>query len=135
MSNTMREILFRGKRVDNGKWITGFLSKTSTRFKYCIEYIEHGIMVYGEVDPETVGQFTGLTDKNGTRIFEGDIVTLPEETEPYEMRYVIQWEEDNARFIATAEGDTYSFDNIWGCQVEVISNVHDNPELLEGSNK
>ncbi len=136
----MREILFRGKsNSTNPKyayyndWIYGDLmtnyDKQFIHPKVNIFRIEHYLakmVVSHEVDPETVGQFTGLTDKNGTKIFEDDIVELP----TGEIG-IIQWSEDEAKFeILYEESILTNFDEYWGKDLEVIGNIHDNPELL-----
>ncbi|MCM1228280.1 MAG: YopX family protein [Clostridium sp.] len=122
-----REILFRGKLKDNGEWFYGDLLKYADTAQ--IWYKEEG---YGKVNvivnPETVGQYTGLTDRNGTRIFEGDIVNILCENEEIG---VIKWDEDTARFIVSADGFCADFDNYYGMEFEVIGNIHDNPEMIE----
>lgn len=117
----MREILFRGKRIDSGEWVYG------TMYKIAID-LNPFILTGGklgcsyQVDEETVGQYTGLKDKNGKRIFEGDIVRLPE---LYGNGKAV------IRFCGTAFkacGELFSYQV--SESMEVIGNVHDNPELL-----
>lgn len=142
----MREILFGGKRTDNGEWVSGYyLCKKHPYFKDKGAKIEHlicenleiengdcrqfvdTIMTTHSVDPETIGQYTGLTDMNGNKIFDGDIVWSD-----YEERGVVQWDGDTARFIITFSTFTVDFDSIYGGKLEIIGNIHDNPELLKG---
>ncbi len=131
----MREILFRGKRVDNGEWVYGVPIKATlncyeerTEIATTIEYetdIEFSTYVEGEtVIPETIGQYTGLKDKNGTKIFEGDIAK-----DNYGNIYRIIFS-DMGYFCA----ENYIF---WEFitdlgEIEVIGNIHDNPELWKG---
>ena len=117
----MREILFRGKRVDNGEWEFGsFVSPNWIT-------VTMGEEIYGSeiVDPETVGQFTGLTDKNGKRIFEGDILSDGGDT------YKVMFEEG----VFQIENSHYTTGLYVAIRMdkidEVIGNIHDNPELLE----
>lgn len=132
-----REILFRGKQVDTGEWLYGFLSQSRNIkekpaiLKPCIDYEENGVMMFGIVDPKTVGQFTGLRDKNGTRIFEGDIVADVN----YEYdKYVVKFSDERCGFFPFAKGDGCGCCEINVLSVEfaeVIGNIHDNPELLK----
>ena len=127
----MREILFHGKRADNGEWIEGDLLQT----KYHSGHIEYQIMPQTPVSsaypvlPETVGQYTGLTDKNGVRIFEGDIVRYVDTIH----QVVFEQRNTTAYFgLVYSEIETIPFGHYQDLkQIEVIGNIHDNPELLE----
>ena len=122
----MREILFRGKRKSDGKWWEGYLTVV---FQHTyIEKANENEAFRFVVDPETVGQFTGLTDKNGKRIFEGDIVEVNYDAYPSERGEVF-FRNGSFRLKKVSEVlSLYGF--LWWC--EVIGNIHDNPELLEG---
>ncbi len=118
-----REILFRGKRTDNGEWFEG-----SYRFsRSAIRETTHITSGYGNlfcVIPETVGQFTGLTDNNGVKIFEGDIIKHNEKL------FEIKYSTEQARYLATLPNGVFNPVAMQNC--EVIGNIFDNPELLEG---
>lgn len=129
----MRKILFRGKRTDNGEWVQGYPCRYGWIGKekdYIIPNYASALYT-AEVDPETVGQYTGLTDTNGNKIFEGDIVWYNYEEE----RGIIQWDNDTARFIITCSTFTVDFDNVYGYELEIVGNVYDNPELLKQTKK
>lgn len=116
----MREILFRGKRVDNGEWVEGFFWKDIWGDgESC--YIHYDTEDY-QVDPTTVGQYTGLQDKNRNKIFEGDIFCYPKSSK---RRFVVEWDECGGFTIFT---DSIGFSPE---EVEIIGNIHDNHELLE----
>ena len=120
----MREILFRGKRLANGKWVYGgFHSRFQRSF---IIGMSQSMRIDGtELIPETVGQYTGLTDKNGTKIFEGDIVKHPIGT------FIVKFL--NGTFLSSLTETNYlSFLCAIHNRSEVIGNIHDNPELLKG---
>jgi len=130
----MREILFRGKRQDNGEWIEGLLMAFSPRtavaqigtFTEFAHYVRCDRSL--GVDPSTVGQYTGLKDNNGQKIFEGDVVDILTENDEIG---VVAYEDGG--FLVNADGFCVDFHfNINGRDLEVIGNIHDNPELLEG---
>ena len=117
----MREILFRGKDV-GGNWHYGVpLVFTEDYICMTAPYTYNKAII-----PDTVGQYTGMHDNNGTRIFEGDIVECAGEDELLK----VEWCEDTARFKLSASTFCCDFDNYWGYEIEVIGNIHDNPELL-----
>ena len=135
----MREILFRGKRVGEGTWKYGsYVEQYGTTQIYLRNGAdEDGFDCY-HVEPETVGKYTGLTDKNGTKIFEGDIceiTTFTYEDEDIQLvgkvcfkysSFVFQGlkhPDDEVLFSSVCDFDT---------DVEVIGNIHDNPELIGG---
>lgn len=134
-----REIKFRGKRVDNGKWIYGDLRQPNTD-KPLLQYYglvfiyRHSDSSMFQVIPETVGQFTGLLDKNGKEIYEGDICLINDIQFDEEESFAIEWEGEMATFVLSSKTITVTFDVVYARQLEIIGNIHDNPELLEVSN-
>ena len=146
----MREILFRGKRLDNGELVEGaFLNDRDGAFYICpsvsdISYGDNGnrrrIGCWYKVDPSTVGQYTGLKDKNGERIFEGDIIAVPyeEDRDPVEGIFIyyengkVYFDETYFGWYVKFVGDELSLWEFDGCGVEIIGNIHDNPEYMKG---
>lgn len=137
----MREILFRGKRVDNGEWVYGdLLQPTKEKILNIYEISDYNSLMGDrhEVYPETVGQYTGLNDKNGKKIFEGDIlqdkfgqikiVDYSDEWGAFRTCFVRALNEEG-KIVATVGGASF-VGTIWR-KYEVIGNIHDNPELLE----
>lgn len=119
-----REILFRGKQIDNGEWVEGDLNHCVMVGETHICQIEDNLSTtIHKIDKETVCQYTGLTDKNGRKIFEKDIVTINGEDE----HFAVKWDDDNARFVMSSGTLVVDFDSYWGREVEVVGNVHDNP--------
>ena len=134
----MREILFRGKRTETGEWVEGFLWKKKyndgTRiFMSCFPDKDDNEKVY-VVWPETVGQYAGLTDKNGEKIFEGDIIAGAAYWLEHGKNGVVTYR-DGAFGIVWYRGDVEQFNaftSMCNVEYEVIGNIHNNPELLKG---
>ena len=123
----MRDILFRGKRLDNGEWVEGdFVHSVYKIGDTCVGTYRNSLWMH-QVDPSTVGQYTGLKDKNGERIFEGDVLTVDGE----DGFFALEFQEDTARFFMSGDSIVVDFDNFWSYEVEVMGNIHDNSELLE----
>lgn len=129
----MREILFKGKRKDNGEWVCGeyitiYDDPKYKAIKTCIE-LNTGIH---EVDPGTVCQYTGVTDRNGTKIFESDIVTSDQFCPDEEGYGVINWRDEELMFTVDTDDAYYDFTDFNYVNLEVIGNMFDNPELIRG---
>lgn len=139
----MREILFRGKRADNDEWIEGYYAVQSNHacfaheLKYthfifkdiCLDFNLGGLQEF-EVIPETIGQYTGLTDKNSKKIFEGDILKVVDQNiEIFIYKVVFT----NGVFGTVIKNGGYACALVLLSKecIEVIGNIHDNPELLE----
>lgn len=132
----MREILFRGRGKQKpylGKWFYGELECYQNGGKNPIIWQNDNPYVHGYfVERETIGQYIGLTDKNGKRIFEGDIVTHP----LTDTKGIVQWMDSG--FVVhepkhDEHGDYYYALNDGDKKTTVIGNIHDNPELMKGA--
>ena len=131
-----REILFRGKRVDNGERVMGDLLHSEVDFKQVSIIVDWSTKeVQHKVIPETVGQFTGLCDKNGVKIFEGDIVSFKRGIgnwtgEWITTKHIVSWDKTVSRFSLGTEAESLKFRSHPRYEYEVIGNINDNPELL-----
>lgn len=145
----MREILFRGKIIElcenQGQWLEGFYAVENGKPFIAIPK-ENGLNGF-YCDPETVGQYTGLTDKNGMRIFVGDIVRTKKYGRIIELKdhtytnvsdydtFVVCYSPCMFRLLREKPDRGFNLVNDGYAQLEVIGNIHDNPELLEGKNE
>ena len=118
----MKEILFKGKRVDNGEWTEGYFFKSWDKV-FLLWGMTGDCPNMEEVIPETVRQFTGLCDKNGKKIFEGDIVESPRGTQGF-----IEWQNAECAFLVNIGDDWQTMDD---CPYEVVGNIYDNKEEEE----
>lgn len=152
----MREILFRGKRIDNGEWVEGYYAFVdNVHYIYTGELRNGGLYVVAErfeIDQSTICQYTGLTDKNGRKIWENDIVNVRHEkyldepdaefsismfpkTKEYERKYAVEFVNTGSNYGYRCRNRSIHFlitkNTIYNHKIEVIGNIFDNPELME----
>lgn len=130
----MREIIFRGKRIDNNEWIYGLITtqiEKGITEKKLLSAITSNSFGVGEhqVDTETIGQYTGLTDKKGKKIFEGDIIKARHN----EYLYIVKYE-DCGFVIEDKWGSRIKQhqDSVNRLECEIVGNIWDNPEIIKG---
>lgn len=129
-----RAILLKAKRKDNGEWVEGYyLNIAKINHFICTGKIKLDGAVKGiiapemhAIDPDTLCQYTGLTDKNDKKIWENDIVEIASE----DGYFLCEWDDDTARYNLNGDGLTVDFDNYWSYEVEIVGNVFDNADLL-----
>ena len=145
----MREILFRGKHARTGEWVEGFYYAQKHRYAGGNRFFgEHAMITTGinetsggwgestetmeyEVIPETVGQYTGLIDKNGKKIFEGDIIKSCEYDDVYFVKYCADNNYPAFDVVPEVDIECNGLSHLHVVEgIEVIGNIHDNPELL-----
>lgn len=124
-----REILFRGLSNQGKGWLYGDVVRNvegAVAIMPPYQMNMYNTCSQNEVSPDTIGQYTGLTDKNGVKIFEGDIISIGDPN----IKYIIMWRNDG--FCAKQIGaSSYIGLTYWASDIEVLSNVIDNPGLIK----
>lgn len=126
----MRKIWFRGKRLDNGEWVSGFVLFSQDKSEAVIAKLTATESVCENVAPATIGQFTGRHDKNGKEIYEGDIVLIAGVIKGYVRYNARYWRYEIAAADEPLENERIPSGRPEECWM-IIGNIHDNPEFLK----
>lgn len=119
--------LFKAKRVDNGEFVEGYLmDENYINIPFNDESVGGRFDEPLEIDPSTICQCTGLTDKNGKKIWESDIIHIGDKSIPY----IVEWHDTGFMGNSVNAMDRIGL-KYWSAQIEVIGNIFDNPKLLE----
>lgn len=135
--------LCKAKRTDNREWAEGYIVRLPTGeweiARKCdnppdCDPMWSKVLITYKVDPSTRCQYTGLTDKNGKKIWENDICIIHSSNiDEEDGFFTVEWDVEGARFALYGEGLTVDFDNIYSYECQVVGNMFDNPELVEES--
>ncbi len=129
---TMRDYKFRGQKIDTKEWIYGSFIQMNSNEHQCFIFPENTPLCIELTDfytipilKETVGQYTGLHDRNGKEIYEGDLILV------YGELFTVEWNADSASFEMNGEESGANFDNYYGYECEVVGNIYENKEFWE----
>ena len=131
----MRDYKFRGQKIDTKEWIYGSFIQMNSNEHQCFIFPENTPLCIELTDfytipilKETVGQYTGQHDKNEKEIYEGDLIFIDD----VDGTFTVKWNDYSARLEINGDGITADFDNYYGYECEVVGNIYENKELLEG---
>lgn len=129
----MREIKFRGLSKHEKKWVYGYYEACAGGWGEINHFISYPFSNGIRVDENTIGQYTGMKDKNGKEIYEGDIVLCERNITPSidKYTYIVGWNAGDARYNFIYKGGWSEIDACDHIFMEVIGNIYENPELLE----
>lgn len=141
----MRDILFKAKRLDNGEWVEGYLFETREHayIAYANQFDDDLFLspqnIFIEVDANTICQYTGFNDNHGKKIWDNDLIECKEFSNGYLIKHFlsqVEWDDGGTGFAFKDSKHGWAFmDSLTVYECQVIGNIFDNPELLEGGGK